>query len=263
MIRTRGTLANSSRSGSILLKPLAQQTERKLGLALVGILSIPLLTEVIRKYLYPSQVVLALGDACLLALAVFLLLRRPFVAALQVTSWVLLMICWQLLTVLLGHQNMMLGIVGLRAVLVPAAALIVSAYLFRALGTGKAASWMYGMTTLWLAAIGGVAVLQLMLGPAHPINDVPAGLGADERQGIGDYTVGDLGLEALFRPTSILLHTGKFGQVAFVLATYSLFYRHAKGIAGVGAAIRTVGELVILIMSGERAGILAYLEAIP
>lgn len=71
--------------------------------------------------------------------------------------------------------------------------------------------------------MGVVAVLQLILGPTHPINRIHEGLGADHLHGIGSYTVGNVGIEWLFRPTSIFLHTGKFGQIAFILATYCLF----------------------------------------
>ena len=110
--------------------------------------------------------------------------------------------------------------------------------------------------------MGVVAVLQLILGPTHPINRIHEGLGADHRHGIGSYTVGNVGIEWLFRPTSIFLHTGKFGQIAFILATYCLFFRAGMGPKALKTDARMLIELNVLLITGQRAAILGYVAAL-
>jgi hypothetical protein len=100
------------------------------------------------------------------------------------------------------------------------------------------------------------------LGPDHPINRLPTDIAGDEAQGTGSYTVGVLGLSWLFRPTSIFLHFGKYGQVAFVLATYSAFYRAGAIRVGTKWLSLWLLEVVVLVLSGQRAAMLLYAVAL-
>ncbi len=232
-------------------------------LTLIVTISLPLLAEVVRKYIYPNNAVLEAGEAVLLAVATSLILARPLRPTIRVLAWLSVSVCWALVTVVYGHQNIALGIIGLRPFISATAVLVVSVHLFQRIGL-RAAAWIYTLSSAWLLLMGGVAAAQLALGPLHPINTLPEGLGADERHGIGDYTAHEYDVNGnfdVFRPTSIFLHTGKFGQVAAMLAMYCLFYRAAANITGFRAACAVTLELATLLISGQRAGIIFYLVA--
>lgn len=226
-------------------------------LFVLAVLNLPLLAEVIRKYVIQSNAVLFVVEFLLVLCALTAFLARPSRVILPLLFWALAIAAWSLATVAMGHQNLMLGLVGIRSVVVPVAVLVLSFYLFRTAAPAQAGRILYGLATVWLLAIGVIAVLQLALGRDHAINQIAPHM-ADERAGIGDYTAGDLGLEFLFRPTSIFLHTAKFGQVGFVLACFCLFYRGAVGGAQWWSALRTLFELGVLLISGQRAAMLAY-----
>ncbi|MEX2164529.1 MAG: hypothetical protein WD823_09835 [Sulfuricaulis sp.] len=227
----------------------------------IAVLNLPLLAEVLRKYVIHSNVVFLVSEAVVVSCALATLVVRPRKEVVLLIFWTVLLVGWALVSTLFGHQETMLGLVGVRAIIVPVSILIVSFYFVRSRGPGDVARVLYGVATFWLLGMATVAILQLMLGLTHPMNQFAEGLGGDERAGIGDYTVENVGVEGIFRPTSIFLHTGKFGQVAFILATYCLFYRAAVAAQGLRGILRSVGEFSVLVVTGQRAAILAYCVA--
>jgi len=233
---------------------------RWMGTFAVAIVSLPFLAEITRKYIYPSNLVLAVADALTVMVAVLLAKRIEKRIGLILVSAVLALMSWKLMSVAIGHQNMMLALVGLRNFAVPCAFLIIGLAIYRALGAARAAALVYKTFTIWLVIIGSVMVLQLVAGRDHWLNALPESFG-DESAGIGDYTVGEVGIEDLFRPTAIFLHTGKLGPVIFVLTTYRLFYALAtKKIYGYllrGALL----DVACLLLTGQRAAIGGYFIA--
>lgn len=226
------------------------------------VLSLPLLAEVVRKWIYPSNGVIAGAEAVLLVVAmlsarVWLGARVRAVVALGLAS-----VSWALLSVMVGHNDPALGAVGLRGVAMPLVGLLIGVSVRRRLGTRGMPEAIYKFCGFWLLVMGVVAALQLWLGRGHWINDISPALLADERMGIGDYTAGSLAVEWLFRPTSIFLHTGKFGLVAYVLASYRLFYRSWAQPGALRWLLYTGLELLLLVVTGQRAAVVLYLGAL-
>lgn len=125
----------------------------------------------------------------------------------------------------------------------------------------RTAALIHKTFTIWLTVLGAVMLAQLVVGRDHWLNTIPEGLG-DDTSGIGDYTVGEMAIEFLFRPTSIFLHTGKAGAVAFVLTSYRLFYGVATGMSFGRLARDVLLDLTVLLLSGQRAAMLGYALAL-
>lgn len=241
-----------------IVVPGARAGNNAYHLAALLFFSLPLLAEVFRKYVFPWNGVLVASDVLAALIAAVLFVLRPSRRSVYITVAVGALSAWGVVTVLFGHQDRMLGLVGLRAILVPAFYLIGAVQLARRLGGSATAGVIYRVATFWLVVIGAVATLQLLVGRRHWLNYLPPELGADERQGIGDYTFAEFGLPELFRPTSIFLHTGKFGAVAFVLAAFRLFYSTASGQKGAHWVAGRLLELAILLLSGQRAAVVGF-----
>lgn len=226
----------------------------------VTVISLFLIAEVVRKYIYSSNNVLLAADLCALLIAAVLLpkVQRRATPILLVA---MLIIVWKLFSVILGHQNLMLGLIGIRSLLVPVAFFIFGLALFREFGVIRATQLIYRTFTFWLAIIGFVMIAQLVVGRDHWLNALPVNLG-DEAGGIGDYTSGEMYLDYLFRPTSIFLHTGKLGQVVFVLAAYRLFYMFAKGTTVGWLGLNIVIDSIVILLTGQRMAMLAYFLAL-
>lgn len=237
---------------------MAKQTNRSLVFVLIVGLNVLLMSEIVRKYLVHNWLVLPIGEFFLFILGLCLLLLKAHSSDLKVLYWCLMVGTLQIASIMWGHNNVALGLVGLRSTLVAPFSLIISARLYRLIGKDKWLKFLYNMCSAWLVAMGVVAFLQLSLGPKHPINIIPEELGADERYGIGDWAYAGYSHENLFRPTSIFLHTGKFGQLAFLLASYTLFHRFMFKQRSVWSVIRTLLEFGVVIMTGQRAAILGY-----
>jgi hypothetical protein len=241
---------------------VAPRLDRR-GLWLIGVLNLQLAAEVLRKYVIHSSAVLLFAEAAVVASAALVLLLRPRVQLAAIVLWSALATAWALATVLWTHQSLPLAVVGLRGVAISVAVIVISIHLFRSLAAHLVADALYSIAKFWLVVIGSVALLQLVLGPGHPLNQVAEGLGPDEDAGMGGYGTQDVALEYMFRPTSLFLHTGKFGQVAFVLAAYCLFYRAIRGASSVpNTALWTSLEIVVVATTGQRAAMAAYFIAL-
>jgi hypothetical protein len=106
--------------------------------------------------------------------------------------------------------------------------------------------------------------LEVWLGLNHPINHLPhesMASSVELRQGVGDYTVengsGDTsysGMEGIFRPTSIFLSNGKFGQALFALVLFRWIYLFRKSGKLNWISLSTLLiDLLALGISGQRA----------
>lgn len=231
------------------------------GVVATAVICLPLLAEVVRKYILASNFVLLVADLLALSVAGALVARVATRPVLILTAATLGLVCWKLISVVLGHQNVTLGLIGIRNFIVPCAFLIAGVVLCRTLGMDRTAALIHKTFTVWLTVMSAVMVAQLLVGRDHWLNAVPEGLG-DETAGIGDYTVGDIGLDFLFRPTSIFLHTGKSGSVAFVLTTYRLFYAVGTGMSFWRLSRNVLLDLTVLLLSGQRAAMLGYAIAL-
>lgn len=220
-----------------------------------ALISLLLLAEVTRKYIFPTNSVLVVAEALAVLTAIALTMRSMARSALPLGAAILSLVAWKMLSIIVGHQDVLLGLVGLRGFLVPCAFLFIGIALARRVGTGTMAALIYATFTVWLVVIGVVMGLQLVAGHDHWLNALPEGFG-DEQAGIGNYTVGDLGVDYLFRPTSIFLHTGKAGAVIFVLAAYRLCYALSTIKGSWQLARVALLDVLVLLLSGQRAAML-------
>jgi hypothetical protein len=171
---------------------------------------------------------------------------------------------WALGTFFCTHNNVRILAVWLLATYLPLFFLVISSYFFSS--DSEAPKWMYHSCTFWVIIMAVVGFAEIWLGLSHPINKLPqeAGIGSIElRKGIGDYTVangsGDSsysGIAGLFRPTSIFLSNGKFGQALFVLVLYRWIYLfRSRERMAVGTMITLVFDLLALLISGQRSAL--------
>jgi O-antigen ligase len=108
----------------------------------------------------------------------------------------------------------MLILIGIRPLVVPLCMLFISYNLFINYNVNKT---IYAVLVFWMLIIGLIALLQVILGKSSFLNYSPSQVGLD-LIGIGDYSYGGEVIKGLFRPTSIFLHTGKFGQIIYMFA---------------------------------------------
>jgi hypothetical protein len=215
------------------------------------VLNAPLIAEVVRKYYVWNDMVFFAGD--LLALTTFLVLLASgdLRGRLPATFWWLLpiLVVWIFVQqAVTGHNLGILGI-GARATFFPLVYLFLSASFIARFR--DAVRLLFWCATAWVIVAGAMAVMQIYLGINDPINSV----WGERTIGVGDYTGTDehLLVKGLFRPTSIFTHTGKFGQVAFLLVLFRWSVHAFSGIHFPKWAYALVAvDLVTIFASGQR-----------
>lgn len=222
---------------------------------LLFVLNYPLVSELLRKYLFYSEIPLLVGDILVLSSLMiwFRGINRSVSLPKEFYVSALFLLLWGLVTISV-HGNVIVGAVGVRAVFVPYVYLLVSAYFVSRYNNGARA--LLNSAGLWIALITAVAVAQLYLGIDHPINQLPAAL---EATGIGDYTVlsDGLSVDYIFRPVSIFLHTGKFGQILFTLVLFKWVVLYSYPQARTRVLVWSIPvDVICVIISGQRGAML-------
>lgn len=218
---------------------------------LLFLINYPLLSEVIRRFIYYSDLFFVLGDFLILGTLLFCYRGAVRAVSLGMTFYLVavFLLAWGLASAL-NHGNPMITLVGARAIFVPFFYIFVSGYFFRRYEDSL--KLLVRSVAFWCVVISAVALAQVYLGRENPINALPDAIQAT---GIGDFTVESegLGLDYMFRPTSIFLHTGKFGQIIFVLVLFKwvtlLLYPPARS----RFLVATIPmDLIGIIVSGQR-----------
>jgi hypothetical protein len=185
------------------------------------IINLPLLAEVVRKYVYQRDSIF-FGMATIVLLSVLALLFIPktrILNSLPLGIWVAILAfySWAFTNEVVASHSLIVFFIGLGTMFLPVTYMLVSNIYFQ---QGEGAVYrVFLCVNYWLALILAVALLQIYLGRDHPFTSY--GLGST---GIGDYSVGGRIVEGLFRPTSIFTHTGKFGQALFCLVLFKWCY---------------------------------------
>lgn len=216
------------------------------------ILNGPLLAEVIRKYLIRDDLVFLSVDVLAIAsllgvvgLGKISLSRIPatfYFLSLAFISWTLI------LHIFSGIPIGIYGI-GFRANYMPLVYMLVSAYFVK--NTPDGIRLLYRSAFVWIIIISTMAVLQVALGREHAINKV----WDEQGVGIGDYTKEGqkLIVAGLFRPTSVFMHTGKFGQTVFMLVLFKWSYLIFSGAKFNRLSyLFIVFDIAALAISGQR-----------
>lgn len=222
--------------------------------------NLPLLIEVLRRFGYYEAWPLLVvdGTAVIIALRTSLRQRRGPALVLTPLFWLssAALSVWGISTALLVHGSPTILAVGLRGMFGPwLFAMAVSGNMVRRHGSLERMAFF---AQAWITVILVVAVIQLWSGAGAPVNRLVV---AGDGNGAGDYTVESLGLavDGVFRPTSIFLHTGKYGQVCFTLVLFILVCVMDGALPGKLWLAMLPVDFVALVVSGERAAILLIL----
>jgi len=216
------------------------------------VLNLPLLSEVIRKYLLHDDMVFLSADFIAAGTLLTLMVRGKIRFHLPLVFYPLLFlfIIWvSIQQAVNGGDSVLLFLLGGRAAFFPLVYLFLSAYFISQFEDGV--RQLFNVATVWMLVAGAVGVLQIYLGPHDPINAVwgKQGLGIGDYAGMSDGPT----MIGVFRPTSIFTHTGKFGQVAFLL---TLFRWAILGFAGLKfrpwAYVLVLADLLTIVVSGQR-----------
>lgn len=222
------------------------------------VLNLPMLGEVIRKYLIQNDFVFLAADVLALVFCTIVLLqRRISFDRLPIMFYLTLAIFIFYTAILHVVTSNNIGIygIGIRMLIMPIVYLLISGALIRR-NPGVLTS-MYWIVTFWVLVAGAMAVAQIALGRDHPINTV----WGQSRLGMGDY-VGQNGLVNvdLFRPTSIFTHTAKFGQAMFVFALFRWSYLALSGKRFTLVSFALIAaDLITVLASGQRGAFLFLL----
>lgn len=215
------------------------------------IINLPLLAEVIRKYVHQRDSIF-FGMAAIVLLAVLALLFIPKTRVLKsmpLGIWVTILAfySWAFANDVVGSHSLIVFFIGLGTLFLPVAYMLVSNIYFQ---QGEGAIYrVFLCVNCWLALILAAALLQIYLGRDHPFTTY--GLGST---GIGDYSVGGRVVEGLFRPTSIFTHTGKFGQALFCLVLFKWCYLVANKKPNKWFwKISICLDILAVVVSGQRA----------
>lgn len=223
---------------------------------LLFLLNVPLLEEVIRKYLIYSDLVFLGADILVLATAValgvqgklnlknlpptFLVLGSTFIALTSINH------------AISGNHIGIYGI-GIRATFLPLVYMLIAArYVSSVEG---AYDRIFFCVNVWILVIGIMALAQVVLGKNHPINEV----WGSTALGIGDFATREKGLllPGMFRPTSVFTHTGKFGQVIYTLVLFK--WSHillSQGKRSYLPYLLLPFDLAVIFISGQRAALM-------
>ena len=215
------------------------------------IINLPLLAEVVRKYVYQRDSIF-FGMAMIALLSLLALLfqsKTRVLKSLPLGVWftILAFYSWAFFNEVVASRSLIVFMIGLGTMFLPVTYMLVSNIYFQQ-GEG-AIHRVFLCVNCWLALILAIALLQIYLGRDHALTTY--GLGAT---GIGDYSVGGRTLKWLFRPTSIFTHTGKFGQALFCLVLFKWSY-----LAVTKNPIKRIWKLSIcldvlaVVVSGQRA----------
>jgi hypothetical protein len=218
------------------------------------IINLPLLAEVVRKYVHQRDSIF-FGMAIIVLLSVLALLFIPkarVLKSLPLGIWVTILAfySWAFTNEVVASHSLIVFFIGLGTMFLPVTYMLVSNIYFQQ-GEG-AIHRVFLCVNCWLALILAVALLQIYLGRDHPFTTY--GLGST---GIGDYSVGGRIVEGLFRPTSIFTHTGKFGQALFCLVLFKWCYLVAtKKPTKWFWKISICLDVLAVVVSGQRAAFL-------
>lgn len=218
------------------------------------------LAELIRKYAVNSIYPVLLYELIVLFIGLVFVLRnyRNFYNAIFLIA--LSIIAWACLTAIITSQYSWTFLAGMRGVALPLAFLVVAMQMVRLKKSRVFERTTFLWSLFWISVLTCLALAQLAIGP-HSFITLGAGWQSDA---IGEgglaYGLGSWGAGIqLFRTTAIFEHTGKYGQIIFILCTYSAYYRYKSNMrASVGLPILCL-EIFAVFLTGQRSALVFYM----
>lgn len=181
---------------------------------LLFLLFLPIVTEIIRKYIVFSSYVFIISDLIIIFSCIVFFVFKQYKNSKIYVFLIILYCTIGIFPYFFSDNSLMLIFIGVRPLIIPLCMLFISYNLFINYNVNKT---FFAILVLWMLIIGLTALLQVILGKKSFLNYYPSQVGLD-LSGIGDYSYRGEVIKGLFRPTSIFLHTGKFGQIIYLFA---------------------------------------------
>ena len=222
-------------------------------LALVSAISAHLFAEVLRRFFGWSDVAYGLADLIVLSVALAVIIKYGLRLDSRIVTafgiYVFLGVAGHLWS---GHPIILVA-VGLRPLVLGIAVYAIAEVAFSRVP--DASRRLRAVLSIWLVTITVVAVYQIEAGVSAPINQI---------QGLPSGGRGDPygGLDWLFRPTSIFMHTGRFGQFTFFLALIFVLPILSRRPHSLGEWSLASISLFAVLISGQRAAFVLLILAI-
>jgi hypothetical protein len=226
---------------------------RSNGLLLL-VLNAPVMAEVVRKYFIQQELIAFLPEALVLIVGSIVMANGTGMPKrLPVTFWIcaVLYLAWGVVGEMRSNNPLQIYAIGLGTAVLPFFYLSVSAAYYRENGAA-AVNGLFWSASLWIIVFGVVAIAQIISGQDGWFSQY--GLG---QIGNGDYSVDGRVVDGLFRPTSVFLHTGKFGQTLFALMLFKLcvlFHRQSR--PSVIVITLALWDVAVVVISGQRSAFL-------
>jgi hypothetical protein len=212
-----------------------------------------LVAEVLRRFFGWSDVAYGLADVIVLSVAFAVItkygvrLDNRIIAAFGIYGF--LGVAGHLWS---GHPIILVA-VGLRPLVLGLAVYVIAEIAF--FRSPDASHIAKSALSVWLLVITVVAAYQIDAGVSAPINQIEG----VPRGGRGNPYGG---LDWLFRPTSIFMHTGRFGQFTFFLALIFVLPILSRRPHSLGEWSLATISLFAVLISGQRAAFVLLILAI-
>ncbi|MRH78512.1 hypothetical protein GH984_07310 [Spiribacter sp. C176] len=222
-------------------------------LALSSAISAHLIAEVLRRFLGWSDLAYGLADMFVLTAALVVIVGYGIRLDKRIIIAFGIYVFFGVASHLGSGHPIILVAVGLRPLVLGIAVYAIAEVAFsRVPDTSRR---LRAVLSVWLVIITVVAVYQIEAGVSAPINQIE-GL---PRGGRGDPYGG---LDWLFRPTSIFMHTGRFGQFTFFLALIFVLPILSRRRHNLGVLLLAGCALFAVLLSGQRAAFVLLILAV-
>jgi len=217
----------------------------------IFILQLPFLLELIRRFIFPSAMVLAIIDVFVYIFFMKAISAGSIKNSEFYKNILISIVVYGMFSTFLTHKSLYLMYVGIRPLVLMVMYYSISEYIFIRANRSDFKRFYY-FFIFWQIFIASLSFAQLLLGSENPINFLPEGA-SDDLNSVVKYEDSDI-----FRPSSIFLFAGKYGQVAFFMATLPIVFV-IGGIKNKLIYTLLIFGIIGLFISGQKAGIISFL----
>ena len=216
-------------------------------------ISAHLIAEVLRRFLGWSDLAYGVADIVVLAAALVVIVKYGVRLDKRIIMAFGVYVFFGVASHLASGHPVVLVAVGLRPLVLGLAMYAIAEVAFRRIA--DAPRQLRAVMSVWLIIITAVAVYQIYAGVGAPINEIEG----VPRGGRGDPYGG---LEWLFRPTSIFMHSGRFGQFTFFLALVFVLPILSRRRHDLAEWLLGCVALFAVLLSGQRAAFVLFIVAV-
>jgi O-antigen ligase len=213
------------------------------------------MAEIIRRFFYYSVLPYLLADIIFILITIISYKTLHSINIAYILRIFLIYIIWGVFCLTLNQASPFLIIVGLRPFILALCAFIIASSYFK---TGSnPIKTLLNITIFWVVVTCSIAILQIYLGIDAGINQLPDEVSSSLGGGRGDFVAGngELMVEGLFRPTSIFMHTGRYGQFTFISSIFLISYVMFTNKTSTWYKLATFITFINVILSGQRSSL--------